>query len=210
MKTTQYLRQERAIAFADASGIRERWLWGLRLLRDPEAFNAGSSQLKPRYTDELVRSAVAAGFKLSEREVRYRMQLARAYPTEAQISQAARNFETWVELREAGFPPYEAPLAEAPADHRTRAERQQDHARALLEIIGEPGSLFRLSDFEPTSSMLKELQDYTEQQEALTARFVLHGQKRRAYLDSLIEAADSDLSMTWHEAHGRLGGGEPT
>jgi hypothetical protein len=204
MRTTQYVRQEKAIAAADAGAIRERWLWGLRLLRDPEAYNAGSSQLKPHYAEGLVNAAAKAGLKLSVREIGYRMQMARAYPTEAQIAQACRDYATVSDLREAGFPHYEAPPGELPADHRTRAERQQDHARALLEIVGEPGSLFKLSEFEPTTSLLKELQDYTERQEELTARFVEHGKKRRAYLESLVEAADGDLSMTWQDAQDRL------
>lgn len=212
MKTTQYVRQEKAIAAADAGAIRERWLWGLRLLRDPEAFNKGSSQLKPGLAEALVRAAAKAGLRLSIREVGYRMQLARAYPTEAQIAEACRNFATISDIRDAGFPAYEAPLGEMPADHRTAAERRHDHARALMERVGEPGSLFRLSEFEPTTSLLKELADYADRQDELTARFIEHGQKRRAYLDSLIGAADNDLSMTWQDAQNRLdalGGDEP-
>lgn len=45
---------------------------------------------------------------------------------------------------------------------------------------------------------------YAEQQEDLTARFVAHGRKRRAYLETLIKAADGNLDMTWQEAHNRL------
>ena len=204
MKTTQYVRQEKAIAAADAGAIRERWLWGLRLLRDPEAFNEGSSQLKPHYAKGLTESAAKAGLRLSVREIGYRMQLARAYPTEAQITEACRNYSTISEIREARFPEYEAPLGELPADHRSPAERRHDHARALIRLVGEPGSLFRLSEFEPTITLLKELEDYAARQDELTARFVEHGRKRRAYLLELIEAADGDLSVTWHEAQSRL------
>lgn len=209
MKTSQYVRQEKAIASADSGGIRERWLWGLRLLRDPDAFAPGSSQLKPGRADELTKAAKSAGLRLSEREIRYRLQCARTYPTETEIRHACAEFGDWSALRSAGFPTYAAPEGEAPADHRTQLERDHDHARALVDLIGEQGALFPLRDFEPIVTTLKQLQDYADQQEELTARFVEHGKKRRAYLDSLIEAADYDLSMTWRDAHARLGDDAP-
>lgn len=209
MKTSQYVRQEKAIASADSGGIRERWLWGLRLLRDPDAFSPGSSQLKPGRSDELVKAAKTAGLRLSEREIRYRLQCARTYPTETEIRHACAEFGDWSALRTAGFPTFEAPADEAPADHRTQAERDHDHARALVDLIGEQGALFPLRDFEPVVTTLKELQDYADQQEELTARFVDHGKKRRDYLNRLIEAADYDLSMTWHAAHDRLAVEDP-
>lgn len=201
MRTIQYLRQEKAIASADAGSIRGRWLWGLRLLRDPDAFAPGSTQLKPGRGDELVRAADAAGFSLTPREIQYRLRCARAYPTEAEIANACSEFLDWSSLRSAGFPPFEVPDNEPPADHRTDAERAHDHRRALLELVGEQGSLFPLA--EPTAATLKELADYTDQQDELTARFVEHGRKRRAYLDALIAAADGDLSVTWSDAHER-------
>jgi len=209
VKTTQYVRQEKAIAAADSGGIRERWLWGLRLLRDPDAYNPGSSQLKPGRADELIKAAAAAGLKLSEREVRYRLQCARAYQTEAEILHACAEFEDWSDLRSAGFPPFEAPGDEPPADHRTKAERDHDHARALLDLIGEQAALFPLRDFEPVTTTLKELQAYTEDMEGLTARFAERDKNRRAYLDSLIAAADDDLDMTWRDAQDRLNASDP-
>ena len=204
MKTTQYVRQEKAIAAANVGGIRERWLWGLRLLRDPDAFTPGSSQLKPGRAEELVRAALAAGLKLSEREIRYRLQCARAYPTEAQIRHACAEFLEWSDLRSAAFPPFEAPDGEPPADHRTVAEREKAMARALLDLVGEQGALFPASDFEPTTTPLKDLVAYAESMEELTGRFAERDRKRRAYLDELIEAAEGDLSVTWHEAQSRL------
>jgi len=204
MKTTQYVRQEKAIVAADRGGIRERWLWGLRLLRDAEAFSPGSSQLKPGLTDLLVKAATASGCKLSAREIQYRLRVARAYGTEAEIAQALAEFGTWTALIQADFPPFVAPEGEPLVDHRTPAERDHDHARALAELVGEQGSLFPLRDFEPITTTLKELQEYADQQESLTARFVEHGRKRREYLDRLIEAAEGDLSATWQDAHDRL------
>lgn len=206
MKTTQYLRIERAIAAAAKNDIHERWIWGLRLLRDPDAFAPGSTQLKPGRADELVRAAKAAGFPLTQREIQFRLQCARAYPTETQIANAGSQFEDWSSLRAAGFPPFEAPEGEPPADHRTDAERARDHARALTDILGEQGTLFPLGDFEPTETPLKILAAYAEEMAELTARFAARDRQRRAYLDQLIEAAGGDLSTTWQDAHLRAFG----
>jgi hypothetical protein len=203
MKTTPYIRQEKAIAAADTGSIRERWIYGLRVLRDTDAI-AKAGGLKNGVADHLIAAAKSIGRKLSIREIQYRMQAARTYPTEVQIAQASARFESWSALIAADFPPFEAPEGEPPADHRTASERDHDRARALVDLIGEQSALFPLSDFEPVTTTLKELQDYADQQEDLTARFVAHGRKRRAYLDRLIEAAGNDLSLTWQEAHDRL------
>lgn len=213
MKTTQYVRQEKAIAAADKGGIRERWMWGLRLLRDDEKMTESKKSLKHGATEVLIAAAKKAGLTLSATEIRRRLICARTYKTEAEIIQAMDDFKSWFDLSQANFPAYDAPDGEPPADHRTDAEREHARARALLDLIGEQGSFFPASDFEPVTTTLKELQAYTEEMEELTARFVERDRKRRAYLDSLIEAADNDLSMTWQEAQERLdadGADEPT
>lgn len=207
MKTAQYVRQERAIAASAVNDIRQRWLWGLRLLRDADAFAPGSSQLKPGRAEELIKAAKAAGLKLSEREIRYRLQCARAYPTEAQIQHACAEFDDWSGLRSAGFPPFEAPEDEPLADHRTEDERRRDHARALADVVGEQGSLFPLSDFEPVTTTLKDLIVYATEMSELTARFAARDQDRWAYLNRLVDAAGADLSVTWAVAHARLDDG---
>jgi hypothetical protein len=204
VKTTQYVRQSSAIAAADSGGIRERWMWGLRLLRDPDAFNPGSSQLRPGRADVLIAAHATRGIKLSTTEIRYRLQCARAYPTEAEFATACGEFGSWSDLRNAGFPTYEAPLGEPLADHRTPEEVRRDRARQLTDITNPQGALFPLSHFEPITATLKELQEYAQEQAELTARFVAHDDKRRAYLAELVQAADGDLSMTWQEAHDRL------
>lgn len=205
MKTTQYVRQEKAIAAADNSGIRERWLWGLRLLRDPDVFTAGG-QMKAGRADELVLATKAAGRKLSQREIQYRLRAARNYQTESQIAQISARFDNWSVLVAADFPTVEAQPDEPPADHRTDAERQRDHARALADIFGEQGTLFPLADFEPTITPLKDLAAYAEEMAELTARFRKRDEERREYLEHLIEAAGGDLSVTWQDAHQRAYG----
>lgn len=207
MRTTQYVRQEKAIASADTNGIRERWLWGLRLLRDSEAMSSLKS-LRHGVTDQLITSAKSGGLNLSAREIQRRLQCARTYATEAQIRHAAADFATWRDLAEAGFPPYEAAEGEGPADHRTDAERQRDHARALAEIFGDQGTLFPVADFEPHETPLKDLKAYADEMADLTERFRKRDAERQAYLDKLIEAAGGDLSVTWQSAHERAFGEE--
>lgn len=203
MKTTQYVRLEHAISAADSGGIRQRWLWGLRLLNDVEAMSSPKS-LKHGAAEQLVAAARAGGEKLSVREIQLRLQCARAYPTDSQICRSTADFDTWTALVAAGFPAYEAPAGEAPADYRTQAERDHDRARALTALLGEQGALFPLRDFEPVTTTLKDLASYIEEQEALTERFAKHGRKRRAYFMELLAAADGDLSVTWQDAHDRL------
>lgn len=206
MKTSQYVRQEAAVAAADAGGIRERWLWGLRLLRDPDAFTAGGTQMKSGRADELVRALKAAGRKISQREIQYRLHAARTYGTDSQIAQISARFENWSSLIAADFPAVDALPDEPLADHRTDAERKHDHARALAEVLGEQGALFPLSDFEPTTTTLKELAEYAAEMAELTERFHRRDEARRAYLESLVEATGGDLSVTWQDAHLRAFG----
>jgi len=208
MRTTQYVRQENAIATADAGGMRERWIWGLRLLRDIDAFAPGSSQLKPGRAEELTHAAAAAGRKLSDREIRRRLQCARTYRTESEFGRALAEFSSWTDLADAGFPRFDSEEGEPPADHRTDAERKRDLARAVADMIGDQGTLFPLDRFEPLEATLKDLGEYAAEMSELTARFQKRDTERREYLDRLVDAADGDLSTTWQAAHVRAFGDE--
>lgn len=204
MKTTQYVQQEKAIAAADSGGIRHRWLWGLRLLRDPDAISKGGGGLKHGVAATLIAAAAKRGLKLSDREIRRRLQCARAYGTEAEIGHAVADFKTWRDLADANFPAYKSDANEPLADHRTPEEVRHDRARQLADMVDPQGALFPLSLFEPATATLKDLAEYTDEQEGITARFAAHDAKRRAYLNSLIQAADGDLNVTWQDAHDRV------
>lgn len=206
MKTTQYVNQSRTIATGDSGSIRDRWMQGLRLLVDPDAFTPGSSQLRPGVAAELIEAHAKRDVVLSERELQWRLRCARTYKTESEFRNAITEFPTWFELTQAGFPSFPGIDGEPPADYRTSAEIARDRARQLADLTDPQGTLFPLDQFEPIEATLKELQDYAERGEELTARFAAHDAKRRAYLEELIEAADGDLSMTWQAAHERLSG----
>ena len=154
MKTTPYVKLEKEIASADRGGIRKRWLYGLRLLRDPEAMAPSGKSLRHGVTEKLIAAAQAASEKLSSTEIRYRLQCARAYPTETQIANIVGDFKAWRDLIQAGFPAYEAPEGEPPADHRNDAERDHDRARALGDLLDDQDSLVPLRIFEPVTTTL--------------------------------------------------------
>lgn len=205
MKLTQYTRQEAAIAAAETNTIRQRWLWGMRLLHDADLMSAGGGGLRHGVAASLVEAAKTRGLTLSEREIRRRIQCARTYPTETQIGQILADFTTWSDLLTANFPPVDRPDGVADADWRTESERTSDRARALADHLSSQDAMFPLSRFEPVETTLKDLQDFVEEQEQITESFAATSRKRRAELERLIAAADGDLSVTWAEAHKRLG-----
>lgn len=209
MKTSQYIRQLSNIEAADSNLIREWWMFGLRLLRDPDSIAPSGASLKHGVAERLI---AAAGNdskgrpRLSAQKIQRALQCARTYPTETQIRHAVTDFESWRDLVAAGFPPSEAEDGELPADHRTDAERKHDRARALAEVFGDQGTLFPLADFEPVTTTLKELAEYASEMAELTARFHRRDEARREYLGSLVEATAGDLSVTWQDAHFRAFG----
>ncbi len=210
MKTTQYVRQLKAIEAADSGGIRERWLFGLRLLRDPEVMAPSGKSLRHGITEQLIAAAGANSKgrpRLSDQDIQRCIRCARAYSTEAQIRHAVTDFESWRDIVAAGFPEYEAPEGEPLADHRNDTERGLERDRELEDMFGAQGALFAATDFQPTATPLRDLKKYAEEMEELTGRFVERDRKRRSYLDDLIMAADGDLSVTWLEAQRRRNGG---
>jgi hypothetical protein len=201
MKVTLYTNAEQRITSVDGSGIRERWLYGLRLLRDPEAMSKNGGGLKHGVADQLIAAATKRRLNLSAREIRYRIQAARAYPTEAQIGNAIAVFGSWFALIQAAFPPLERPEDEPDADHRTDSEKRHARAQQMLDAVGEQYALFPLEEMEPTETTLKELVVYAEDQASITARFAERDAARAEYLTALREAVDDDLETTWETAH---------
>lgn len=103
MSRSPYLALEQRIAADEGRGVIHRWRYGRKLL---EA-KAGRQQLPHGMSADLVAAAAKAGLKLSEREIRRRVQCAEAYASEAEVGQALADFGTWSALAEAGFPSVE-------------------------------------------------------------------------------------------------------
>jgi hypothetical protein len=205
MRTTQYTQREARIRTVDSDGIRQRWAWGLRLLADEEKL-APAGGLRHGVADALIAAATKRGYKLSASEIRYRMQCARTYPTEAQIAKVLGDFETWWALIQAAFPACESPASEPPADWRTEAERTHDRNRAWLDATDGQDAMFPLSQFEPVETTLADLETYMKEQQQINENFAATFARRRAYLDELASAVDGDMSATWDQAQRRLDG----
>jgi len=199
MKTTQYTSIENKIANGDTNSIRDRWLYGLRLLRDPQATTDSGASLRHGVTEKLIAAAAKRGIKLHEREIQRRIKCARTYPTEAQIRHAVSDFATWHDLVDAGFPTYPVSADEPSADSRTPAERQRDAARRMLDATEL--TLFPLDKLEPTEATVEDLETYAKEQDEITERFADAGRRRWEYINRLKTAVDGDCTTTWEDAH---------
>ncbi len=212
MKDARFLRYERNIAASDTGGILERWSMGRDLLADTKRITPAGN-LKHGVLAELIDKAARRGFKITEREIQRRMACARAYKTEAEIRHAVTDFETWHDLVAAGFPAGEISLdAEADSfDPRDADEKRRDAARELARRTQEDGGQLALFDYYPDDkftelSTLAELAKYADEMAALTERYARKDRERAAYLASLIEAVNGDMSATWERANAALEG----
>jgi hypothetical protein len=95
-----FLKLEQRIASGERGSVIDRWRYGRQLM---EA-RAGRKQLPHGFIADRLAEAERAGLKLSEREIRYRVALAEAYASGAEVGTACADFGSWSALREAGFP----------------------------------------------------------------------------------------------------------
>lgn len=200
MKVTQYTKHEKAIAEADSGGIYERWLWGLRLLHDPGAMSSPAS-LRHGVTEQLTAAARGAGLRLSEREIRYRLQCARAYPTEGQIGKVLADFAAWWDIIQARFPAVERDLAEPDYDWRTGAQRRRDTLRAMALASDAQQELFPADQFDE-ASMVSSMRTHADSLAALAARMSERCRMRLDYVAQLEGALRSAgrADGTWETA----------
>lgn len=207
MRYARYRKLERQIADSDNGGIIARWRYGRRLLEDGEAMTGGGS-LKRGILRALVEDARKDGRALSEREVQYRLQAARTYPSEAEVRSAAADFGAWRNLCDAGFPSVQVPLDSetGPFDPRDEDEKRRDAARELARR-GEEGagqlSLFP-DDKYGEFSTLTELAKYAAEMAEMTERYARRDRERDDYLTALIDAVNGDMSKTWGDAQAAL------
>src|SRR5258708_445643 len=103
MRNAEYLDLEKLIMKADTGTGLPRWRFGRRLLMDGTA-TLPNGRLRHGVTATLVMLASGAGYKLSDREIQWRLQCARQYQTESEIQAILAEFDTWGSLREANFP----------------------------------------------------------------------------------------------------------
>lgn len=203
-----FTRLEKVIAASDAGSIRRRWEYGRRLLVDPE-FTTPAGNLRHGALADLIEAARKAGEKLSEREIRYRLEAARAYPCDSQIRHAGADFENWTALREAGFPTQEAGDGEEAHDPRTPLEKARAAEKQLA--FGEPGDPGQLLLFEwfpgdqfDVLATIAELRKYADDMADWTSRQAKRDRERIAYVNQLSAAVNGDESKTWEQAQAAL------
>lgn len=143
MKYRKFDRLEQQIHGTGSASIKLRWKWGRLVLCDEE-FTDPNGRLRWGAINELMAKAAARGWKLSRREVQYRVECARAYLTEAEIAHVCAQFEYWGDLRSAGFPPVEVASESAPQepeephDPRPPYEKRDAAVRQLNRILKSP------------------------------------------------------------------------
>ena len=210
MRNTGYLTLEKHIAASDTGGILERWRYGQRLRHDSKRTIQGE-RLKKGVLAELIGIAAKCGAKLSEREIRYRIQAAKAYQTEAEIRHAGAEFGDWTSLRSAGFPPVETTDPGEPWDPRSVTEKWRDWTDGQKRHAGEnpaQDALFELPthfshDTYGPRTPVSTLVSACDESERYTANMVKKDAERRAYTDELVAATGGNVSMPWYEAEGR-------
>jgi hypothetical protein len=193
-----YRTLQRAIARDDRHSIESRWSYGRAILADPRNLSASGEQLRVGVMEALIAGAAADGSRLSEREVRYRLQCARAYSTVNAIRQAAAGFETWTALVEAGFPSVavdDTPSPQSVLDEIEQGDPQEFEQLALFEVFpvmvrGRPLA----------ESSLGRLVAYADEMEAMTASFDRRDRKRREHLRELLLAVGGDLNVLYPDA----------
>lgn len=210
MRFGELARIEREISASDNGTIYGRWRYGRRMLCDSE-ITTPNGNFRHGVMAKLIR---ASGGKLSERELQYRREVAKAYPNRSQITQASAAFKYWWSLISAGFPLYESEEDELPYNplqteelvkqHETGTERRGEDDRY------EGGGIFPRSEFEegaliprdtfPDATPMREVDRWAEEEVELASRHAERAQKRRRYVDSLIKAVDGDLDATLGEA----------
>ena len=215
MRYGRYLKLEKNIAASDTGGILERWRYGRTLLTDPKRTHP-NGRLKHGELAKLVTEAKAAAFDISDTEIQRRMQAARAYETEAEVSHAVRQFGTWHDLVAAGFPQVELPDGVDPGEPYDphAADRKPPKAASQEPLTTSDGK--PVPEFSPRirfggdehgpRSTIEDLYGACKESEGYTDRMIANDAKRRAYVDDLASAVGGDLTKTWYEAEARMRG----
>jgi hypothetical protein len=210
MRFAEYGRIERSISASDNGTIYERWRYGRRLLCDAQ-MTTPAGNFKHGVLEKLIR---ASSGKLSDRELRYRLQCGRTYPKRSQIGNAVADFGAWRDLIQAGFPPYDGDPDELPynpldtaelikqhetQDERFREDGQYDDGGLFVRSENEEGALIPRDTF-GDDTPLSEVDRWADEQLELAARFTDRATKRRFYVDGLIKAVSGDMNATLGEA----------
>lgn len=198
MSRPDYRKLSRNIARGDTRTIEDRWRYGRAVITDPRKMSASGKQLRIGAAEELIAVGKAVGDKLSEREIQYRIQCARAYKAINEILHASAGFAGWAELRNAGFPVTyvdEVPSPDDILDNIEQTDPQEFEQLGLFPPLVKTVPLERCS--------LRYLLAYADEMEAMTASFARRDRERRAHLSALCMAVEGDLDVLYPDAVSR-------
>lgn len=208
-RRSKYSSLETRIASDDKRGIEDRWAYGRTVLDDPAKISATGKSLKHGAAEALIADANAVGRKLTEREIQYRLQCARAYKTINEIRRSTSDFDNWTALVAAGFPEVTVDESDIEPDDIEAAEAP-DAWEQLTLIPGAPSEL-KLRGRQPLplgEAQVGYFGEYCDQSAEMTANFA----KRDALLHEafavMLVGCGGDLGMNAVEAYRRgLDGG---
>lgn len=206
-KAAPWRRLEKKIADADRSGVVDRWKYGRALLAD-RRLTSETGHLRDDVVEGLISEARAAGFDLSEEEIRRRLDCAQAYSSESEIGRAAAGVHGWRALVDAGFPPpqeQEDSTRPALLDRRGQVDPavqpwqqptlDEDNRSVFPREIRIGGTTL-----DRDACTLRTLTDYLNERERWTRAHTRKNAQLRAHLDALIDACGGDLTIIYREA----------
>lgn len=141
MAQSPYLKLEKRIGSDERDSITCRWRYGRELLKAKGA----RKKLPEGLATELIVDALRSGIKISEREIRYRVQCATVYANDQQIGKAIAEWGTWFGLIQAGFPAVD--IDEEDLDEVDEMEEVGLSADAGPDAVQDP--LFEIPGFKP-------------------------------------------------------------
>jgi len=194
VKSTTYTRLERRILADERGGVHHRWQYGRQLLAE----KSGRKQLPHGKIADLLADAEKAGLKLSATEIRYRVQCAEAYDSEAKVTKALGDFGSWFGLIQARFPAVELDeidpddvvaegLASAP-DEWQQLEFDLPGLKPEISVRGRKVKLIKGED----GGTVADVAEYLDVCEEMHESFGKTIDKIRHTLETMREGADGD------------------
>lgn len=195
MSRSTYKTLQKAIARDDKHSIESRWQYGRTVLADPKKMAPSGKSLRNGATEALIADAVAAGTRLSAREIQWRLQAARTYKTINELRSSATQFADWTALVDAGFPAPEiidTPSPDSILDDIEATDPQEFEQLGLFPATVKSVPLER--------STLRQLVAYAEEMRNMTASFARRDEERAAHLRELCEAVGGNLDALYPDA----------
>jgi hypothetical protein len=204
MSRASYKTLQRAIARDDKHSIESRWAYGRAVLVDPKKMAPSGKSLRNGATEALIADAVAAGTKLSAREIQWRLQAARTYKTINELRSSASQFADWTALVDAGFPAptvTEVPSPESLLDDIEGTAPEESEQLGLFPPMVRNIPLDRAT--------LRTIVAYTDDMSKMTASYARSDRRRTTLTAQLLAAVNGNLDALYVDALAALNAQTP-